>query len=338
MNENSSPLVSIITPCYNGAKYLPKFLESVLQQSYKNIEFIFIDDGSTDNTKDIVSNYSNEFRNAGIKLVYIYQENQGQAAALNQGLAIFTGKYLTWPDSDDILHKDNVKKRVEFLEHNPSCNIVLCDSEIVDVVGNTIRPYKRIPPEGEDTIFIDMILQRNIYYAGGAYMVRASVFLKCLPKKEIFVSQGGQNWQMLLPVLYSNECKYLQETLYYIVEHEDSHSRNLKTYDQLLSRTYEHEDILINTINSINEIPTGEKLRYQEIIKGKYHRKRFTLACSFRNQLEAKKYVKKLKSVGSLRLKDKLLYLSTYNSILWYSMRGLKRFYVAINDFFPKIS
>lgn len=327
MNENSSPLVSMITPCYNGAKYLPKFLESVLQQSYKNIEFIFIDDGSTDNTKDIVSNYSNEFHDAGIKLVYIYQKNQGQAAALNQGLAIFTGKYLTWPDSDDILHMDNVKNRVEFLEHNPSCNIVLCDSEIVDIAGNTIRPYKRLPPEGEDTIFKDMILERNIYYAGGAYMVRTSAFLECLPRKKIFVSHGGQNWQMLLPVLYSNKCEYLHETLYFIVEHDDSHSRDPKTFDQLLSRTFEHEAILINTINSINEIPTDEKLQYQKIIERKYRRKRFSLAVSFKKQAEAKRYMNDLKSRGSLRLRDHVLYLSTHNRLILFAVKTKQKIF-----------
>lgn len=104
------PLVSIITPCYNGENYVTPFIKSVLLQSYNNIEFIFINDGSTDNTEKIVLDYEPEFKERGIKFKYIYQENQGQATALNNGLKIFTGDYLTWPDSDDILHPDNISK------------------------------------------------------------------------------------------------------------------------------------------------------------------------------------------------------------------------------------
>ena len=80
------PLVSIISPCYNGEKYLSCFLESVLSQSYDNIELIMVDDGSTDRTKEIICSFEDKFRNRNLSLCYIYQENRGQAAAINRGL------------------------------------------------------------------------------------------------------------------------------------------------------------------------------------------------------------------------------------------------------------
>ena len=122
----SKPLVSIITPCYNGEKYICNFLDSVLLQTYPSIELILIDDGSTDETKSIIESKKCSFEEKGYKLVYLYQENRGQAAAVNLGLKIFNGEFLMWVDSDDILYEDNISKKVQFLEGNPDCGFVLC--------------------------------------------------------------------------------------------------------------------------------------------------------------------------------------------------------------------
>ena len=133
------PLVSVITPCYNGDKFLSIFLDSLLDQTYKNIEFIFVDDGSTDRTRTIFYSYVKRFKGKGYKLVYVKQaKNKGQAAALNKGLKYFTGEYLTWPDADDILHKDNIRLRVEFLEQHKECGMVVCESPILGKTMNEI--------------------------------------------------------------------------------------------------------------------------------------------------------------------------------------------------------
>ena len=124
--------VSIITPCYNGEMYVERMLNSVLEQDYNNIEFIFINDGSTDKTEAIVKKYETKFKKKGIDFIYIYQSNSGQAAALNKGLAIFKGDYLTWPDSDDMLSKDSISKKVEFLEKNPEYKAVRTDAAVVN--------------------------------------------------------------------------------------------------------------------------------------------------------------------------------------------------------------
>jgi glycosyltransferase involved in cell wall biosynthesis len=92
--------VSIITPCYNGESFVSRYLDTILNQSYNNLELILVNDGSTDQTEAIVMSYKPKFKEVGIEFIYMYQEHAGQAAALNQGLKIFTGDYLTWPDSD----------------------------------------------------------------------------------------------------------------------------------------------------------------------------------------------------------------------------------------------
>ena len=111
---NKLPLVSIIVPCYNGEEFVCRFLDSIIIQSYCNIELIFINDGSTDRTEEIVLSYIQKFDDKNITLKYIYQKNGGQADAINQGLQVFEGEFLTWPDSDDTLHKDSIRNKVNF--------------------------------------------------------------------------------------------------------------------------------------------------------------------------------------------------------------------------------
>src|SRR5665647_3873382 len=103
MNKPKQPLVSIITPCYNGEIFVHRFLDSILIQTYENIEFIFINDGSNDNTEKIVLSYRDKFKLKGISFKYIFQENKGQAAALNKGLKTVSYTHLRAHETDSYL-------------------------------------------------------------------------------------------------------------------------------------------------------------------------------------------------------------------------------------------
>ena len=104
-------LISIISPCYNGENYVGRMLESILHQSYKNIELFCVDDGSSDGTSEVILDYRSRFEQAGKKLCYLRQEHQGQAAALDYGLKQISGEYLSWIDCDDFLTPDSVEKK-----------------------------------------------------------------------------------------------------------------------------------------------------------------------------------------------------------------------------------
>jgi len=86
-------LVSVITPCYNVEMYLPKFLDSLLQQTYKSLEVILVDDGSTDNTQIILNEYAPRLEAEGYAVKVVHQENGGLASAINFGLKFFTGEF-----------------------------------------------------------------------------------------------------------------------------------------------------------------------------------------------------------------------------------------------------
>ena len=89
-----TPLVSVIIPVYNSAKYIQKAIDSVLDQTYSNYEIIVVDDGSTDETRQKLQSYQNKIR-------YVFQENQGSATARNTGIKLAKGDLVAFLDSDD---------------------------------------------------------------------------------------------------------------------------------------------------------------------------------------------------------------------------------------------
>src|SRR6476660_4851457 len=115
-------LVSVIVPCYNHAQYLSKALESVLVQTYNNWECIIINDGSTDNTKEVVA----DFCERDTRFRYLYQQNKGLANARNTGLKLSTGEYIQLLDADDAILKTKFEKQIALMESD-SADICICD-------------------------------------------------------------------------------------------------------------------------------------------------------------------------------------------------------------------
>jgi glycosyltransferase involved in cell wall biosynthesis/SAM-dependent methyltransferase len=105
-----SPLVSVIIPCYNHGRYLPTAIESVLKQTHSKVEIILVDDGSTDDTKQVCQHYP--------QVKYIYQNNQGLSASRNTGIKNCTGAYVTFLDADDWLYPNGIEINLTCLNEN----------------------------------------------------------------------------------------------------------------------------------------------------------------------------------------------------------------------------
>ena len=138
-------LVSIITPCYNGEKLIHRLLDSILSQDYPSIEMIIVDDGSKDKTHDVIENYINKFKQKGYNLLYLYQDNAGQAAAINKALPEVNGEFLVWPDADDYYSCcTSISEMVKaFYSLDDSYGIVRCGECWVDEKSlQVIRNYK----------------------------------------------------------------------------------------------------------------------------------------------------------------------------------------------------
>ena len=127
--ELKQPVVSVIVPVYNVEKYLEQCLDSILNQSLDNIEVICVDDGSTDNSPDILKRYAEKDQRIHI----VYQENAGAGAARNRGMQYASGRYLSFLDSDDFFEKTMLEKAVEKIEEDQADFVVFrCDQYLND--------------------------------------------------------------------------------------------------------------------------------------------------------------------------------------------------------------
>ncbi len=117
-----SKTASIIVPSYNASAYVKDAVDSALAQTYKDTEVIVVDDGSTDNTKQVLEPYIR-----GNKIKYIYQANKGLSGARNTGIKAAKGEYIALLDADDLFLPEKMEKQVAHLESNPECDVSYCD-------------------------------------------------------------------------------------------------------------------------------------------------------------------------------------------------------------------
>jgi glycosyltransferase involved in cell wall biosynthesis len=131
---HESPLVSIVTPSFNQAAFLRRTIESVLRQTYPNIEYIVMDGGSTDGSVEILKGYGDRVR-------WISERDRGQAHAINKGFALCTGQIRGYLNSDDTLLPDAVEKAVRFFAGNPRCDMVYGDAHYIDKDDRVTSKY-----------------------------------------------------------------------------------------------------------------------------------------------------------------------------------------------------
>lgn len=150
--------ISIILPVYNGGKYISKAIESVLAQTFLDWELIIIDDGSTDNTKEVVG----DFCEKDSRIKYIKNpQNLGIQKTLNNGLVLAQGKYIARIDADDVwIDTTKLEKQVEFLEKNTDYVLVGTGAILVDEQNQELARY--LLPE-QDIIIRQKILGRNCF-------------------------------------------------------------------------------------------------------------------------------------------------------------------------------
>ena len=125
--DNHAGLISIITPTYNRASYLPETIRSALGQTYTNFELIIVDDGSEDDTCSVLEPFL-----ADTRVRYFYQKNQGQSVARNVAIAQSSGGLIAFLDSDDVWKPDKLEKQVAVFEAYPDVDIVHGDEAVID--------------------------------------------------------------------------------------------------------------------------------------------------------------------------------------------------------------
>lgn len=176
-NKYLEPLVSIILPTYNRSEYLVRAIKSVLDQNYNNFELIIINDGSTDKTSEIISQY----QDSRIKIIE-NKENLGFVRSLNKAINYAQGKYIARIDDDDFWSdSQKLEKQIKFLENNPEYVLVSSGMIKIDKNGKEIKKY--LFPEKDEEIREKMLLTDYFVHPGVVF------------KKQTWEKAGGYNEQ-----------------------------------------------------------------------------------------------------------------------------------------------
>ncbi|MBR0467933.1 glycosyltransferase [Candidatus Saccharibacteria bacterium] len=212
---NNKPLISIIIPIYNAAKYLPYCLDSVIGQTYQNLEIILVDDGSTDNSYQIAKNYAK--KDSRIKLTH--QKNQGLSGARNTGIAKSTGTYLAFVDSDDEIGPGFAKKLLNPYQKNKDISLTVCGfsrkflktKQTENMFLAPASPFKKTDTKKS-------YILRLLALDGRLYSVDNKLFISTIAKKLHFDTSRNfaEDTKFVLDYLKQTNCKisFILEPLY----------------------------------------------------------------------------------------------------------------------------
>ncbi len=235
MKNNSTPFFSVIVPTFNRAFIIERCINSILAQEYFNFELIVVDDGSTDNTKDVLDKYKDS------RIRYFFQENSGVSVARNQGSKLAHGEFLVFLDSDDYVNDIWLKDFFLILQHDKT-DVVLCKSKLTEDFKNDsssflagtfainkniffeIGMYDENLKFGENTELnwrinfnncrIDTIENSNITYditysEGGANRQNKIDFFYYVIEKHKGIIDKKRKWSQLLYQIAGVNCFYL---------------------------------------------------------------------------------------------------------------------------------
>jgi len=172
--KNDEIKITVLMPAYNASNYIEEAIESVLKQTFSEFELLIIDDGSTDNTADIVRSFNDS------RIVFIRQSNGGVASALNNGLQHARAEYIARFDADDICYANRLKTQYEFVMKNPEYIVVGSGADYVDANGDFVFSYDLAGYTDEQI--------KNLSYSVCPF-IHSTVLLR----KSVFLGVGGYN-------------------------------------------------------------------------------------------------------------------------------------------------
>jgi glycosyltransferase involved in cell wall biosynthesis len=211
--------ISVNIPVYNDEKYVRETLKSVLDQTFKDIEVIVIDDGSADRTGEIVGSFKDP------RLKYYYQDNSGIGAARNTAISKSAGEYIAFLDHDDLWLPEKLEKQMALFENNPRLGLVFCDATLFNEKRDLYRMYaSRKPPRG--MVFRELLA--DYFLSLDTVVIRRSV----LEDVGLFPSHMmmAEECDLFLRIAYKYPFDYIDEPLarYRVHKKNYSHGRDLQ--------------------------------------------------------------------------------------------------------------
>lgn len=261
MNQSNQPLVSVVIPCYNHERFVQDSIQSVIDQTYQNIELIIIDDGSKDGSVDKIQEMIPTCQERFIRFEFRHRSNKGLSATLNEALDWCKGVYYSAIASDDMMLPEKTKLQVDFLDANKNISAVFGGIKLID--NNNITISERVR-ESKQYSFKDIILHQHDLPAP-TQMIRLSALKKV----------GGydsdvliEDWYMWLRLSSYSDLYYMDHLLCLYRQHETNISKNLEKmhsgrFDVLScfkdSIYYEEAYRKIKWLNSLERIAFNKK-------------------------------------------------------------------------------
>lgn len=251
MNSNK-PKVSVIMSVYNDQKYLYEAIESILEQSYKDFEFIICNDGSTDDSAEIID----KFKNKDHRIILIEHKNLGLTKSLNKAIKLSKGDYIARMDSDDISDSERFLKQVNFLEANLEYALIGTNVVKIDEHGNDLGVNKTKYTHQE----ICATFKKRNCIAHGSVMINKLLVGKMLFYDEDY--QYAQDYRLWVSLAKHFKVSNLKEPLYKLRLHSSSISKekieSQSIYAGLVAYEFSTGKVVKDADNKILE---NEKLR-----------------------------------------------------------------------------
>lgn len=266
MEEVNNKKISIIVPVFNCEKYIEKNLKSILNQKYKNIEIIVVNDGSTDNTFNIVKNISNH----DSRVIVINKENEGVSVARNTGIQYSTGEYIGFVDADDFINNDMYFNMIKTIEDN---NADICLISYFEIINDF--KYERYFPWSDKiktfenneifNSFFPLMISKlkkeksTIFGAVWRILIKSSIAKKIKFNTELAI---GEDFLFLTDcLLESNKIVTMNKCMYNYVKNVGSATEKYKSDFDFINQKF-HSELLIR-LNKINFFKNNRnKIRY----------------------------------------------------------------------------
>ena len=232
--------ISVIMPVYNGERYLREAMESILNQTYKDFEFIIINDASKDSTEEIIKSYNDD------RIVYLKNEqNLGVAGTLNRGLDVAKGEYIARMDADDISFSYRFQMQVDFLDNNK--NVGVCGGNL-RIFGEGIEERDFFYSEKDKAIRVDMLF--NSAFAHPAIMMRRDIVEKYNIRYDI-AFEKAEDYKMWHDILLVSDGYNIQE---YLLKYRYHSSQVTKTcIEEKTSAVTKMREVMYKTLNLEND-------------------------------------------------------------------------------------
>ena len=200
------PAVSVIMPCYNAGEFARQSVESILSQTFSDFELLVVDDGSEDNSVEILKDLARH--DARIKLI-LHEKNLGVSRSRNDGLHAARGDYVAFCDADDLWKPEKLKCQIGLLSENPSYDVTYCDSQIIDKTGartGELFSHQFPPPKNPSGKLFEELCLRNFVNTQTVLARRSSLGGNLLFDESI---KCGEDWWLW--ILLSRKHRFLYE-------------------------------------------------------------------------------------------------------------------------------